>query len=151
MGVVRCGGHGRRNGPKCCWRCDRCPSCNPEMGRLLRGDYCRECTEKNKAEGLVWSENHKNWVTPETKKGFEDYLQQELIFKTEHANDYLVLSAFGDWHKDVPEGFVGVFAGKGGRTENGHYPEETRWVLVPKSEYDPKMVVDSYPEIKPLA
>jgi len=66
MGVVTCGMHGRK-GPKCCWRCDRCPVCEPAMGRLLKGDYCRECTEKMKAEGLVWSTYFMNWVKPETK------------------------------------------------------------------------------------
>jgi hypothetical protein len=35
------------------------------MGRLLRGDYCKACTAKNKAEGMVWSEYYKNWVKPE--------------------------------------------------------------------------------------
>jgi hypothetical protein len=63
MGVVRCGNHKR----KCCWRCDGCPSCNPAMGKLLRGDYCRSCTEKFKAEGRVWCDYYQNWVTPEDK------------------------------------------------------------------------------------
>ena len=120
------------------------------MGRLLRGDYCKACTEKNKAEGLVWSENHKNWVTPEAKAEFQQYLAQKELFQAEHANDYLVLSAFGDWHKDVPKGSVGVFAGKGGRTREGHYPEDTKWFLVPQAEYKPGMILANYPEITPL-
>jgi len=123
------------------------------MGKLLRGHYCKACTAKNKAEGLVWSENHKNWVSPEAKKEFSEYLAQQELFQQEHASDYLVLSAFGDWHKDVPEGQVGVFAGKGGRTKSGGYPEDCKWFLVPKANYQPDMVLDpaQLPEIAPLA
>ena len=65
MGVVRCGMHGSRGGPKCCWRCDRCPKCDPKVGRLLRGDYCKDCTEKFKAEGYVFSTYYMNWIRPE--------------------------------------------------------------------------------------
>ena len=147
MGVVRCGNHNRI----CCWRCDGCPSCKPEMGKLLRGHYCKACTAKNKAEGLVWSENHKNWVEPETKKGFEDYLVQQELFREEHINDYLVISAFGDWHAKVPAGFVGVFAGRGGRTASGHYPADTKWFLVPSIDYKPEMVLASYPEMEAIS
>lgn len=63
MGIVRCGMH-RGAGPKCCWRCDRCPSCDPKVGRLLRGDYCKECTDKFKAEGFIWSDYYQNWISP---------------------------------------------------------------------------------------
>lgn len=149
MGVVRCGTHG----VKCCWRCDRCPTCKPETGKLKRGDYCADCTAKNKAEGLVWSESHKNWVTPKMKADFAEYLAQEKLFQAEHANDYLVLSAFGDWHKDVPKDYVGVFAGKGGRTPEGHFPADTKWFLVPKADYKPKMVLwlGTFAEIAPLS
>lgn len=80
-------------------------------------------------------------------------MRQAELFRTEHANDYLVLSAFGDWHEKVPKGYVGVFAGKGGRTANGHFPEDTKWFLVPHAEYTPSMVLwlAAYPEIERLA
>lgn len=78
MGYVTCGAHGRR-APRCCWRCDGCPKCNPEMGRLLKGDYCRACTEKNKAEGLVWSDYYANWVKPEEKAAVENPGQMSLM------------------------------------------------------------------------
>lgn len=75
MGVVRCGRHGR----KCCWRCDRCPTCEPEMGRLLRGDYCKACTAKFKAEGAVWSNYCTNWVTPEERAAEKENHEQLRI------------------------------------------------------------------------
>ncbi len=61
MGYTTCGIHTRR---RCCWRCDRCPSCSLSTGRLLRGDYCRRCTDELKAAGYVWSDYYKNYVTP---------------------------------------------------------------------------------------
>jgi len=61
MGKVYCASHNRR----ACWGCDSCPTCQPSTGRLLRGDYCRACTERAKAAGLKWSPYHQNWVKPE--------------------------------------------------------------------------------------
>jgi len=61
MGVVRCGEHGW----KCCWGCDRCPSCEGHTFRLGRGDYCPDCVKRLKAQGYVWSEFYKNYVKPE--------------------------------------------------------------------------------------
>lgn len=61
MGYTTCGLHGRRT----CWRCDRCPTCDLTVGRLLRGDYCRKCTEELKAKGYTWSEYCKNYVPPQ--------------------------------------------------------------------------------------
>ena len=67
-------------------------------------------------------------------------------FRKLHVNDYLVMAAWGDWHKDVPYGFVGVFAGRGGRKKIGQYPEDTAYFLIPAWEYeersDPEFVVD---------
>jgi hypothetical protein len=148
MGTIRCG----RDGQVCCWSCNRCPTCQPETGAILRGDYCLECTEKNKAEGLVWSEYHKNWVTPETKASFKELLRQQKLFREQHRGDYLVISAIGDWHEKVPAGSVGVFAGKGGRTEWGGFPDDVKWFLVPEAEYKPGMVlvVGAYPEMEAI-
>ena len=61
MGHVTCGKHGCL----CCWNCDRCPQCQPETGKLLRGEYCHDCTEKFKASGMVWSTYYQNWIKPE--------------------------------------------------------------------------------------
>jgi hypothetical protein len=59
MGHVTCGIH---RASRCCWRCDRCPSCNEEVGRLLRGDYCRRCVGEMKGEGLAWSEYYQDYI-----------------------------------------------------------------------------------------
>lgn len=63
-------------------------------------------------------------------------LDDEDKFKIEHKNDYISLAAWGDWHEKVEKGFVGVFAGRGGRTPEGSYPEDTAYFLVPSEEYE---------------
>jgi len=69
MGYVTCQGD-RGLGPthrerRCCWRCDRCPTCQPETGRLYPGDYCRDCVKALKTKGAVWSEYREDYVLPD--------------------------------------------------------------------------------------
>jgi hypothetical protein len=59
MGRVSCGTHGCY----CCWGCDRCPKCQPETGKIGRGDYCKSCRERAVAQGFVWSDYFQNYVT----------------------------------------------------------------------------------------
>ena len=61
--------------------------------------------------------------------------KEERDFRASHADDYLVLTAWGDWHESVPKGKVAVFAGRGGRQANGQYPNDTAYFLVDKTEY----------------
>jgi hypothetical protein len=63
MGHTTCGRHGAR----CCWRCDRCGTCERERGRLGRGDYCADCRTRLVAEGFVWSAYCQNFVKPEER------------------------------------------------------------------------------------
>ena len=86
----------------------------------------------------------------------ESHTKDDRQFHAEHANDYLPLSAFGDWHEKVPKGQVGVFAGRGGRRSNGGYPDDCKWFLVPDEEYrGGKMVLSHgeecfYPEMEAI-
>jgi hypothetical protein len=63
----------------------------------------------------------------------ESHVLRERLFREQHANDWITITAWGDWHEDVPEGMVGVAATKGGTRESdvtrGHF-------LIPKDEYD---------------
>jgi len=61
MGYSTCGRHPKR---RCCWRCDRCPECDADTGRLGKGDYCRDCQQKCEAEGYVWSDWYENYHRP---------------------------------------------------------------------------------------
>lgn len=56
-------------------------------------------------------------------------LREELFYE-KHANDYIVMSAITH-----DKEFVKVIAGKGGRLENGRYPNDTKEFLVPTEEY----------------
>lgn len=67
MGYVTCGMHGRdRQGPRCCWECDRCPRCEPSIGKLAQGDLCRSCRERARREGFRWDPAGGMWRKPET-------------------------------------------------------------------------------------
>ncbi|MGC9292995.1 MAG: DUF7007 domain-containing protein [Acidobacteriaceae bacterium] len=57
-----------------------------------------------------------------------------------HQHEMVVVSAFGDWHKDVPKGMVGVVAILGGRTSYNDIDRSERYFLVPAEEYDNRQV-----------
>ena len=61
MGYVTCG----RCNHRCCWRCDECPKCSGKFEKLLKGDYCPDCTRAIKEAGGVWSEFRKDYVKRE--------------------------------------------------------------------------------------
>ncbi len=84
---------------------------------------------------MNWYPDEYEKFTGEILKEGESYKKDEKNFLLAHKNDYLVLSAWGDWHKDVPKGFVGIFAGRGGRLSNGQYSPDTAYFLVPEIEY----------------
>jgi hypothetical protein len=63
----------------------------------------------------------------------ESSCKAQAMFIEEHANDLLVISASGDWHRSVSNGMVGVIATKGGSREPG---AENHHFLVSKDEYD---------------
>ncbi len=57
-----------------------------------------------------------------------------------HQHERIVVSAFGDWHKDVPKGMVGVVAVLGGRTPYKNIDKSEQYFLVPAEEYANKKV-----------
>lgn len=73
----------------------------------------------------------------------ESRARDEVIFTAENRHHMVTLAAAGSGPGrslasrtgDVPEGFVEVFAGRGGRLDNGMYPAETAYYLVPEAEY----------------
>jgi hypothetical protein len=67
----------------------------------------------------------------------ESMKRDEERFFANHANDFLSVCAYGDWHKRVPEGMVGVVCVRGGRDlKTGSYEgRESRGFLVPEAEY----------------
>ena len=61
---------------------------------------------------------------------------RELEFERVHADDYVAVSAVGDWHKDVPKGKVGVCATKGGKRDFGAMKSSVEFFLVDSKDYD---------------
>lgn len=80
----------------------------------------------------------KDWYPDEYERYFGVELEpggsskkDERLFYQAHRHDYLVVTAFGDWHPAVPAGQVGVRARMGGPQGDG--PE--KWFLIPETEY----------------
>lgn len=61
---------------------------------------------------------------------------RERAFIKEHRDDYVVVSAWGDWAPGVPSGQVLCQAVRGGRKENGQYASDDKaFFLVGGDEY----------------
>lgn len=80
-------------------------------------------------------DEYERWYGVELQPG-ESRVKDERRFHVEHANDLLVLAAWGDWHDKVPAGMVGVVASTGGSRTAGR--EAHRYFLVPQDEYNDK-------------
>ena len=121
-----------------------------EMPKLLRrpgGWYEEDCDWALVATAFpqYFKENvdsaHKtlrNWF-PDTFEAFfqcvilpgHSTVKDEKAFKETHKNDWIVTSAFGDWHPGVPKGMVGVIA-----TQGGLQTGPKRQFLLSDAEYD---------------
>ncbi len=97
--------------------------------------YCvfeKELKEQGRGiAGKLWSnERHKEtlrtWYPEQYEKFYgvtlkpgESEKRDEEVFYKEHAEDWIVICAWGDWYKDTPRGYVRVAAKKGGRSGSG--------------------------------
>lgn len=86
----------------------------------------------------------KNWF-PDEYEAFtgtiipieESFIKKNRKFDEDNKNNYVVIAAWGDWHKNVPKGMVGCLATKGGvRGIEGKY------YLVPSQDYHGSFVID---------
>lgn len=80
---------------------------------------------------------YERYFSVELKPG-ESHTRDSKLFKQQHAEDYIVEAAFGysEGSNKVPKGFVGAFACRGGRLDNGRYSADQAYFLVPAEEYD---------------
>lgn len=62
----------------------------------------------------------------------ESRARDRCDFEQSHKDDFVVISACGDWHPSVPKGWVGVTATPGAQHAQGVEP---RQFLVPEAEY----------------
>ena len=74
----------------------------------------------------------------------ESHNRDQILFNQKNNENFVVCSAFGDWHKNVPEGFVGVYAKKSSTGEE-------KCFLVSKEEYSKRgkfgFVIGNHQEI----
>jgi hypothetical protein len=129
-------------------------SAMPEYLRCEGGWYEEDCDWAKVAvvypSGFTpkQQESAKNTLQHWCPEGFEAFFQctilpghshvkDEKAFQEAHKNDWVVVAASGDWHANVPKGFVGVTARLGGKTVfYGDEKPEERYFLVPDAEYD---------------
>lgn len=78
--------------------------------------------------------------TGKTLKPGESRTKDSKVWHETHKDRYIVVSAWGDWHEQVPKGMVGVRAIRGGRkpltAENFNRTDDEADFLVPAEEYD---------------
>lgn len=86
----------------------------------------------------------RNWLPDAYEKFYNVVLQpgesstkDRRTFFAVHQNDWLAVTAWGDWKEGVPKGMVLVLAARGGRRESGTYGVQ-RCFLVPDEEYTRK-------------
>lgn len=91
------------------------------------------------------TESVKNWFpdryeqwTGEVLPVEESYVKRNRKFEADNAENYVVISAWGDWHAKVPTGMVCGLATKGGNRNTN----EQKWFLIPATEYHGNFVID---------
>lgn len=87
----------------------------------------------------------KNWFPEQYEAVFgvkvtaaESMKVAKTEFFQKNINNWVTVSACGDWHPNVPKGMVGVTACIGGRNPNTYqyHTPEMKCFLVPATEYD---------------
>jgi len=63
----------------------------------------------------------------------QSHKRRKQVFTQEHTNDWIAIAAWGDWHKDVPKGMVGVCCQPAGIARQRNAP--SRYFLVPSEDY----------------
>lgn len=94
------------------------------------GKYLSETVTLAEVRNAVRDWNPDFWygLTGEMPTADESYVVRKREFERDNADNYVTRAAWGDWHKKVPTGFVGVVAS---RKSDGH----ERYFLVPSADY----------------
>lgn len=83
-----------------------------------------------------WYPDKYEAATGEKVTAEESHVIRERAFRAATKDKYVTVAAFGDWHKAVPKGFVGVMTVRGGRAESGHYASaDEKHFIVSEEEY----------------
>ncbi len=126
----------------------------PEYMRRAGGWYEEDCEwsivamafpDKFEPKDVESARNtFRNWFPDEYEKFFgvklkegESWTRDDAIFYKSNKDKLLGIAAWGDWHKTVPEGMVGVCAVIGSKAEDRKYSDsDEHYLLVPEKEYE---------------
>lgn len=97
-----------------------------EAKRLISGDNLMECAFNTLKHW--YPDLYERFAGQKLQPG-ESTTRDQAVLMQKHAGDFTVSSAWGDWHKDVPLGSVGIYAR---RASDG----AEKYFLVPKEDYD---------------
>jgi hypothetical protein len=123
----------------------------PDVFRKEGGWYEEDCEwaipmyflDLNPEKKNLALETMRNWHWRAYKSWFREtippgssYLKDEHLFREANRDNWVVISACGDWHAKVPAGMVGCVATLGGHRGDGRGPRPAeRHFLVPADEY----------------
>ena len=117
----------------CAWSAVVCQW--PELFTTIRGAGTVEAAKRTLRS---WFPDEYEAFYGEKVKVEDSIVLQGRAFAAATRNQFVVQTAWGDWHEKVPKGQVGVLAK---RAADGAVTHR----LVPEAEYKPPMVVDAYP------
>jgi len=102
----------------------------PDYFEPLDVERAREHLRNNKPDAYMA-------VTGEVLTEADSWKLSQRALRAKHREDFVVLSAWGDWHANVPKGKVGVLACKGGRDEDYRSDRASEsYFLVDHARYD---------------
>ena len=79
----------------------------------------------------TWYPDFYEQFTGEAIRPGDSYVRDKQAFRQDNRNNWVVISAFGNWHEKVPPGLVGVCCKLGGDRDTS----DERRFLVPEGEY----------------
>jgi hypothetical protein len=94
-----------------------------------------KCTLEDAHRSLrEWFPDEYEAVFGEPVQPSQSHKRREQIFAREHGNDWIAVAAWGSWHKDIPEGMVGVCCQPARLQRQRNAP--CRYFIVPSEDYD---------------
>ena len=105
--------------------------------------FSEEMRTSAKASLRVWNPDIYERYYGEVIPSGESWVKDKRVFKSVTRESFVVTSASGDWHADVPEGYVGVTAVKASTDERReflvnarHYAERGQFGYVINEAFD---------------
>jgi hypothetical protein len=88
-----------------------------------------------------WYPDEWERYTGKTLQPGESSTRDQAVYLKKHKEDWLTVAAFGSWHKQVPEGYVGVCATIG-CSRSPH--AMARYFIIPETEYEQREFLNPF-------